>query len=436
MSVRHRIADSIAGNRRSLWSFIGLFGRAALSTVMVVAATRALGLEGYGVFVGVVAYVTLVAPLSAVGSGEVLIQRVSNQVEDFRAAWGAVLALLMTVGVALYVAMIGLALLILPDVDLMVIVVLGAAEFVAAGIIANNLRAYAALDRYPALAACNIAEGAARAGAAVVFWVSDSTDIVVLATMMLVGLSAVAVVSSLTLARQWGRPSRPTSPLLAEARSGAPFAITQTSDMVQTNIDKTLLVSFGKEADAGVYGAGYRLTSYAMMPVMAVLSATYPEFFRRGKVGLATAMAYSRSLRRRLLGLGLLAGVGAALVSPVAAYAFGDQFGGVVPVALALALYPAVKALQALSGDVLTGTGNQPYRSRVQVITAVGNVVANIILIPPYGWEGALAATYLSELVLLALLMRRIRVLYARRRQSVRPDEDRVRRSPEVGDRS
>jgi len=403
-----------------MWSLTGLVGRAALSTVMVVAATRALGVEGYGVFVGVVAYVTLFAPLSAMGSGEVLIQRVAHGIEHFRSAWGAFLVLFATIGVGLYLAMVPLGLVILPSVDLEVIMVFGGAEFVASGIIANNIRAYAALDRYRSLAVCHIAEGMARAGAAVLFWASGTDDLVVLGILMLAGLSFVGLVSSLTLARHWGRPRRPDRTVVTEARAGAPFAVTQTSDMVQTNIDKALLLSFGLDEDAGIYGAGYRLISYAMMPVMAVLSATYPEFFRRGRVGLASAMAYSKRLRRPLAGLALATGVTAALLSPVAVWAFGDQFSGVVPVALALSLYPVLKALQALWGDVLTGTGNQSYRSRVQVITALLNIAANLVLIPPYGWQGALIATYISELVLLALLIRRVQVLYRTRREGLR----------------
>ncbi|MDH5236787.1 MAG: oligosaccharide flippase family protein [Acidimicrobiia bacterium] len=398
-----------------MWSLTGLVGRAGLSTVMVIAATRSLGVEGYGVFVGVVAYVTLVAPLSAMGAGEVLIQRVAQRHDHFRAAWGAVLALLVTIGFGLYLLMVVAGLLILPSVDPALIAVFGAAEFVAAGLLANNIRAYAALDRYRSLAICNIGEGLARASAAVAFWMSGSDDLLTLGFLMLGTLSVVALASTVALGRHWGRPTRPTSPLTVEARAGAPFALTQTSDMIQTNIDKALLLSFGLDRDAGIYGAGYRLTSYAMMPVMAVLSASYPEFFRRGKVGLATAMAYSRSLRRPLIGLAVLAGAGAALLSPVAAWAFGDQFGGVVPVAVAMSAYPLVKALQALSGDVLTGVGDQPYRSRLQLFTALGNIGLNLVLIPRYGWEGALVATYVSEVALLGLLVLRVRALYRRR---------------------
>ena len=412
-----------------MWSFTGLLGRAALSTVMVIAATRALGVEDYGVLVGVVAFVNLFAPLNAMGAGEVLIQRVAQSRDNFRAAWGAVFALLLTVGTVLYLVMVLLGALILPSVDPLTIAVFGAAEFVAAGVIGNNVRAYAALDRYRSLAVCYLAEGTARAGAAVVFWASASTDLLVLGLLMLGGLTIVALGTSLALGHHWGLPTRPTRSLADEGRAGAPFAITQTSDMVQTNIDKALLLSFGLDRDAGIYGAGYRLSSYAMMPVMAVLSAAYPEFFRRGQVGLASAMAYSKRLRRPLMGLAILAGVGAAALSPVAAWAFGDQFGGVVPVAVGLSAYPLVKALQALWGDVLTGTGHQSYRSRVQVATAVLNIAVNLVLIPPFGWQGALVATYISEMVLLGLLVRRVKALYRTRRL------DRLAEDPPDGER-
>lgn len=406
---------SLAVDRRSQWSFVGLVGRAALSVIVILALARALGTEGYGVFAGIIAFVTLVAPISTMGISETLVQRVANNRVAVNSAWGSLLVAFSTIGVALYVLTVVAALFVLPGRDMVAIALLGAMEFISAGVLIGHSRACAALDRYPALAAHQIGEGAARAAAAVAFWSTGSDDLRLLAAFLLAAVVISALVSTAWLVASIGRPSFVGVDLRAESRAGSAFAVNEVSAAVQANVDKTMLVSFGFDEEAGIYAAGYRIVAYAMMPIGAVLAGSYPEFFRRGGVGLASAMEYSRDLRPRIIALGILSGVTAVLVSPIAAWALADQFGGVVPVVVALSVLPLIKGLQNVSADVLTGSGEQPFRAKAVVATALLNVLLNLALIPAFTWKGAVAATYVSEIVLLFVIVVRIRALYRRR---------------------
>ncbi|MGI9601704.1 MAG: oligosaccharide flippase family protein [Acidimicrobiales bacterium] len=411
---------TLSVDRRSQWTFIGMAGRAVLSMVVILAVARSLGTEGYGVFAGMVAFVTLLAPISTLGIGETLVQEVSRDRSDFGRAWGSVLVANLSIGVVLYVLTVALASVVLPGRDMVAIALLGAMEFVSAGLLLNHGRACAALDRFPAVAAHQIGEGLARAGAALIFWYSGSTDLRVLALLMFAGVLLAALVSTVWLAVSVGRPQLRGIDIRSEGRAGIPFAVGQTSAAVQANVDKTMLVSFEFDEEAGIYAAGYRMIAYAMMPVMSVLAASYPEFFRRGKVGFASAMQYSRELRPRVIGLGVLAGIGAVALSPIAAWILADQFGGVVPVVVALSVYPVIKGLQLVTADVLTGSGHQSFRARAVLLTAVLNIGLNLALIPDFTWKGAVAATYLSELAFLAIVVVKIRAIY-RRRQNGEP---------------
>ncbi len=390
---------------RSAWSLVGFAGRALLAAITIIAIARSLGTAGYGVFIGIVAYVGLLAPLASLGVGEVMVKRVSRNTSELRTAWGATLGVTFTFGLLLYVVTIALGSLVLPGRDLGIIALFGAVEFLSTGVMHNNARAYAALDRYPAMAFTHIADSGARAFVALGFWLMGGSDLRSLAFAMMISMAVTATVASLTLARVQGKPRLRADQLMPAGREGSKFALGDAAQTVQTNVDKTMLLSAGFDTDAGLYGAGVRLIQYSMLPANSIFAAAYPEFFRRGESGIESAHRYSRELRKRVVTVTIVGAIVAILFSPIAGFILGDEFDGVVPVVLAMALYPLVRGLEINAADVLSGSGRQAYRSKAQLATAVLNVALNIALIPSYSWKGAVAATYLSELAFLALLV-------------------------------
>ncbi len=395
---------------RSAWSLVGFAGRALLAAITILAIARSLGTAGYGVFIGIVAYVGLLAPLASLGVGEVMVKRVSRDTGELRNAWGATLGVTFTFGLALYLATIALGSFVLPGRDLTIIALFGGVEFLSTGVMHNNARAYAALDRYPAMALTHVADSGARAFVALGFWLLGGTDLRVLALVMVISMGITAAANCVVLARVDGAPKLRRNELVPAGREGSKFALGDAAQTVQTNVDKTMLLSAGFDTDAGLYGAGVRLIQYSMMPANSIFAAAYPEFFRRGADGIESAHTYSRELRKRVVTATIGGAIVAVLFSPIAGFILGDEFDGVVPVVLAMALYPLIRGLEINTADVLSGSGRQAYRSKAQLATAILNVVLNIALIPVYSWKGAVAATYISELVFLALLVGGVRL--------------------------
>lgn len=390
---------------RSTWSLVGFAGRALLAAVTILAIARSLGTAGYGVFIGIVAYVGLLAPLASLGVGEVMVKRVARDTTELRNAWGATLGITFTFGLALYLATIALGSFVLPGRDLTVIALFGAVEFLSTGVMHNNARAYSALDRYPAMALTHVADSGARAFVALAFWLLGGSDLRILALAMVISMGLAAAVNCVVLARVDGTPKLRREELIPAGREGSKFALGDAAQTVQTNVDKTMLLSAGFDTDAGLYGAGVRLIQYSMLPANSIFAAAYPEFFRRGADGVESAHQYSRELRKRVISSTIAGAVVAVLFSPIAGFILGDEFDGVVPVVLAMAVYPLVRGLEINTADVLSGSGRQAYRSKAQLATAILNIALNIALIPSYSWKGAVAATYLSELVFLGLLL-------------------------------
>lgn len=410
------VADRLTGTpgrRRSAWSLLGLGGNAVLTLVAVIATTNALGVETYGVYVGMAAYVGLLAPFTIIGTSQVLVSKVSLDREAFGAAWGTVLASFVLIGTPLFVAAVLLASVILPDRDLVAIALFALAEYVGVGLLSGHGDAAMSLERYDSLAYHFIAVSAVRAIAGLSMWFSGSQDVRTLALLQLAGMVLVAVGSARWLL-QFGRPTLDRATLRGDWRHGSNFAWGRVSDTIQTNVDRTMLLRYGFDADAALYGAGVRLISYGVLPARSVLTASYTEFFRRGANGIDPAVRYARTVAKPALGLTILGTLVAVAGAPIAVRLFGEGFDDTVLVVFLMAGFPLLRTLQKLIGNVLTGAGHQADRARAQFGAAIGNVALNLALIPRYQWRGAIAATYLTEIGFVLALT--VLVLIRRRR--------------------
>ncbi len=402
--------------QKSAWSLIGVGGRAAFSLFAFFAIGRILDTDGFGVFAGVVAFATLVAPLNTMGVGEALVQKVSRDTDRLSSAWGEVLASAATIGIVVLAVTIGVGRFIF-DVPLTTIALLTSMEFMSTALLANHGRVCFAMDRYAAAAAHSVGEGMARAAAVAVFWISGSKNTSVLGALLLAAVLVSSLASFLWIRQTFGRPDVRGMRLVATAREGAPFALGQSSNALQNNVDKAMLLSYGFRAENGIYAAGFRLMSYAMMPMLAIFQASLPEFYRQGNEGISTALLYSRRIGRAVVGAAVVGAICGVCAAPIAAWLLAGQFGDVVPVALWLGAYPVVKAFQLLFADVLTGSGLQHMRARFQISTALLNVALNLYLIPRYTWKGAVASTYVSEIAFFLLVYAGVRRTRSQRKQ-------------------
>ena len=70
-----------------------------------------------------------------------------------------------------------------------------------------------------------------------------------------------------------------------------------------------------------------------------------------------------------------------------------------------------------LAADALTGAGYQGRRSAIQLTIAIFNYIANIILIPLWGWQGAWASSVVSDLLLVVILWSLLFVINTHRKR-------------------
>ena len=114
---------------------------------------------------------------------------------------------------------------------------------------------------------------------------------------------------------------------------------------------------------------------------------------------------------------GVLAGLGLFFFAPLVTIVIDEsKLTEVVDVVRWLAFIPLVKGLQYFPGNALTGSDNHSIRSAIIFITASVNLIANLLLIPQFGWRAAAVTTLLSESLFAVLLWLAVFVLAQRER--------------------
>ena len=389
----------------SLWSLVALGTRALASLVTFVVLTRSLGDEQFGFYIGVVALAGIAKPLSMAGAPDLLARNVSRDSADFARALRRVVSVASTIGVAALVILIAVGAVVIDQLDIVALALLAFAELLSYAVPETVAKALNSLERFRDGAIVLLSLGIGRAAIAGILAVAGVDTIAPFAA----GFVVVTVVVSIG---SWGAlpPERVTDrqPLLSA--EGAAFAGSHVSATIQNDVDKSMLVAISGGAEAGAYGAGYRLVQYSLLPVQSLLAATYPRFFQRGVEGAAGTRSYARRLVPMVLAYTIPVGMVLILAAGLLARIVGGSFESVDLVIISMAGFPAMFALQTVFGDALVGSGHERFRATAAAGTAALNIALNVILLPTYGWRGAVVATYVVEFLLLTASYLRLRV--------------------------
>jgi O-antigen/teichoic acid export membrane protein len=176
----------------------------------------------------------------------------------------------------------------------------------------------------------------------------------------------------------------------ADLNEGFSFSLSASSISLYNDIDKTFLVSLGQSHAAGIYSAAYRVVDAASAPIYAVYAAAAPRFFREGARSVRAARRLARTTLIRTLPLLFLG-------APLLPVLFGGSFRDSVGALRWLCLLPVLRALHYSWGSAITGSASQWNRTHLQLGAAALNLCLNALLIPRWSWQGAAAASLLTD---------------------------------------
>jgi O-antigen/teichoic acid export membrane protein len=402
-------------NQNTAWMLLGNGARLLFQAVYFVMIARNLGPRQYGAFVAVTATAALVAPFIGNGFSSVMIKRVAHDRTQLQESFGNVLAVTLVSGLLLAALFVPACLVLLPrTIPPIILVMLLASDVLVTPYVGVAGAAFWSLEKMGWTAALNAFLTLTRmSGIIVIVLLHRPTLMAWSITYLLTSVLSSIVAVGIAL---WflGMPRLGLQRIKGQLREGFYFSASMAAQTVYNDIDKTMLARLATLDAVGIYGAAYRLVDLAFVPVSALLSASYPGFFRQGKEGIHGSMQYGRRLFKQIVPYSLFAVAALFVAAPLVPWVLGHHYGQVTEALRWLAVLPLLKTMHFFIADTLTGAGYQGLRTIVQIGVAVFNVLINLWIIPAHGWRGAAWSSIASDGLLALGLWFTVRHLSAR----------------------
>lgn len=385
--------------RNTAWMFLGQGMRQLLRAVYFLIVPRALGVDDYGLFVGVTSLAAILAPFASLGIGALLVKNVSRNKSVFAEYWGNSLAVSAASGAALISLMMGVARIFLPGkVPWTLVFVVALSDLLFAKVLDVGTQAFQAFDQLDKTAKLNVLASLSRVIGAVAFVVFfRRSGAMVWAWIYLLASVVTTAITMWWVNRSLGRPVLALWRIKPELLEGCYFSISLSSQTIYNDIDKVMMVQLSTLDGAGIYAAAYRLIDVAFLPVRSLLWAAYPSFFRHGQGGIAASTKYARRLIPRAGLYSLLACLTLFVGAPLVPHLLGAEYARTTTALRWLSPLPMLKTLHYFVADSLTGAGLQGLRTALQIGVAVFNILLNLWLIPAYSWKGAAWSSLASD---------------------------------------
>ncbi|MDN5851202.1 MAG: polysaccharide biosynthesis C-terminal domain-containing protein [Nitrococcus sp.] len=394
-----------------------------LALVLAIVLARTLGPEGYGIYAYIFAIVSVVAIPAQLGLPHLVVRETAKAQSTEN--WGAMKGIwrwasaitgvfsltLMTIG--------GLFIWLFADMLSSIQATTLAWGFLLVPLIAlGNLRG-AALRGLRHVVQGQLPEHVLRPGLFIVFLLLlalalPQRDVTAAEAMELHACAAAVafLIGGLLLYRH--RPKgaaaaiRPTYDGSVWIRSALPLALIGGLSLINKHMDILMLGMFNDSADVGRYRVAVQGGMLVAFGMQAVSLAVAPHFAR----------LHSKGDSSRLQNLVTMSGRGIVFLTlPVAtvliifgkeilAIVFGTPFAAAsVPLAI-LAVGQLINAATGPAATLLNMTGNERHVARGVGGAAALNVILNLLLIPPFGINGAAVATA-GSFILMQILLRR-----------------------------
>ena len=374
--------------------------RAAAQAGTVVLLARTLAAQTYGEFVAVIAVAGFVVPLAGLGLSNMVLRNVAR--DPHAAPWyleRAVTTWSRTL-LPLSAAAIGIALLLIPKglpVAAMAAAICG--ELLGSSLTELAGRYRQAQHRHHAYGAINAGLPLVRLFAlGLLVFLTHRTDL----ASVLWTFTAASVAYALLL---WPVVRAGTPVVAAGAteampvHSGLPFSASALAMRLQGEFNKPVLAHAGFGL-AGSYNIAQRAVDMASLPLLAMLEALWPRLYAQ-----ADPMPQLKRAGLVLMGGAVGLGAGVWLAAPLLTLLVGNEYADAVETMRWLGLLPAMQVGRNLITCHSIHRGWMRNIALTSIFGGIISVMAVSTLVPALGLQGAVLATYATELGMSAALI-------------------------------
>ncbi len=388
---------------------MGLRTLAQAGVFLIVA--RVLGIKAYGAYAAVLAIAGSLGSFAGLGTSVLMLRDTARDANTFAAAWGRTLAALALTAPILWFTYGLIAWVALPgDISWAVIAWIGVAELIFSPLALVVIHAYQGHERIGRAARLVLAPVLPRLAAALALiplalWLAPGVRLQAWAALYALAAALAATYALWLVRRDLGVDFRPIWADLGQSmREGWAFAVSGAALKLYADIDKTLLARLSTLEVAGAYSAAYRVTDMAMVPLHSLLGAAIPRVFRAGEQGVHHAGRYA--LRLLPLPLAYTAAIGGLFyfIAGGLPWVLGPSFAPAVEALRWLAWLPLISLPRLFLQTALIGSDRQGLLAVALGVGAALNILLNLWAIPRWGWQGAVGATYVTEIVMSGIL--------------------------------
>ena len=361
-----------------------------LRVVYFFVIARLLGVLEYGIVVGALAMVMLVAQYSRLGMGTVLMRYVSGNHARFAVYWGNVILITSLMSGVLILLLRLLAHRVLDPSTAAVVVMTAIGSVLCEQLATSATQAFQAHQGMRAAALLGQMVPMLRTFTAIGMLIGlhhTTARVWVVASMIASAVAAAVALIAVTVKLGWPR----FQPLFAFSYlgEGAEYSFAASTVSAFNDLDKTMLSHYGMAAANGIYGLAYRVVDVGTVPLVSIQMAAEPRLFQLAEGGFQAPVELGRRLLRHCLLVSTVAGAGMFLFAPLLPMLTGKGFGEAVVALRWLCLIPVFRSVHQVTGSVLTSIGLQRYRTFTQTAAVALNFCLNMWLIPKYSWQGA-----------------------------------------------
>jgi O-antigen/teichoic acid export membrane protein len=386
---------------------------ALVSAATFVLLARGLGVNNFGLLMIMQALSQLAADLVALGAGDMLVRRVSRDLEQHRSALGHALIMTVVTSIPLAVALSVLAVFFYPPIGTITIGTFMVGELSGNGLVSLAECSFIGHSLINGANIIRLASVTSKLALAIVtIYVLHVTSLANWMVIQGVGTLLMGIICTGYVIIRFGMPI----PIFqwSELRRGTLLAIGQTAGSVQYNMDRIMLGLVAAPSIVAVYSAANRVILAALIPVMGIMRNLYAGFFNAGAEGILAARRHAFTNLPKVVLVAAATMIGLVLAADIVAALLGRGFEDTAHILRWLSAIPLLRGIQLLLADTLTGSDHQLWRTSIGLVGAVGYIIAITICTSLYGVNGLIVAVNFYNFVMIFAYLIAVRALASR----------------------
>lgn len=357
-----------------------------------------LALATYGGYVGTYG---VIAPLGAFtwsGLSLLILQRIIREHDDPQTVAKRAYTLAVTQGIAAVALATAIGSAFISNISPLTIFIIATAELLFFPITQASATLIQATHGFAAAAKLRIFLPAVRLTSLLIPFGLGILTVRNLAISWLIGFSIVAVISIMIAVPRFGLRFGFGRPNKAYLRSNVELSLPLTANTLQQNGDKVVMNGFGLEADAGLYGAAYRIIALSQLPIRTMNQALFQRFLPDNENDKGQHVRRAKRFSSVSLALSLVICTVLFFLAPALTFLVGNKFAESVTIVRWLLIIVPLLAISRAPLNGLLGLGRTQVRAGLILASAALSLVMYLTLVPTMSWRGAAIGTVISDL--------------------------------------